>query len=168
MERSYQQVRRAIRARKLLQDLCTSYELLCKWGDCANCAGYGLRILNSSNILVYGAGLYTFFDNYNTSCSAAGNGETCQLRIFSLEGTLSNIDMYNLNIVGATSMINRDGPSLAQWSQQARAFFCPRQARGQSWPLSYSLRVPDWRTLYPGWDKDYQIGYGDCPWYRYI
>jgi hypothetical protein len=32
MERSYQQVRRAIRARKLLQDLCTNYELLWKWG----------------------------------------------------------------------------------------------------------------------------------------
>lgn len=90
--------------------------------DSANCDGYGLRILNSSNILVYGAGLYSFFDNYNTSCSAAGNGETCQPRIFSLEGTLSNIDMYNLNTVGATSMINRDGSGLATYADNVNVF----------------------------------------------
>jgi glucan 1,3-beta-glucosidase len=81
-----------------------------------NCDGYSLRILNSSNVLAYGAGLYSFFDNYNTSCSAAGNGETCQPRILSLEGTLSNIDIYNLNTIGATSMIDRDGASLASYA----------------------------------------------------
>lgn len=33
-------------------------------GNCAN--GWGLRVINSSSILVYGAGLYSFFNNYNT------------------------------------------------------------------------------------------------------
>jgi len=28
--------------------------------------GWGLRVVNSQNILIYGAGLYSFFDNYNT------------------------------------------------------------------------------------------------------
>ncbi len=31
--------------------------------------GWGLRVLNSQSILVYGAGLYSFFDNYSTSKS---------------------------------------------------------------------------------------------------
>jgi glucan 1,3-beta-glucosidase len=37
-------------------------------GKAANCYdAWGLRILNSVNVLVYGAGLYSFFDNYSTS-----------------------------------------------------------------------------------------------------
>lgn len=32
-------------------------------GNCAN--GWGLRVITSQSILVYGAGLYSFFDNYN-------------------------------------------------------------------------------------------------------
>ena len=87
-----------------------------------NCDGYGLRILSSSSILTYGAGLYSFFKNYNTSCSAAGNGETCQPRIFSLEGSLSNVDVYNLNTIGATSMIDRDGVSLASYADNVNVF----------------------------------------------
>jgi glucan 1,3-beta-glucosidase len=34
-------------------------------GNCA--AGWGLRVINSSSVLVYGAGLYSFFSNYSTS-----------------------------------------------------------------------------------------------------
>jgi glucan 1,3-beta-glucosidase len=34
-------------------------------GNCAS--GWGLRIFNSRNIRIYGAGLYSFFDNYLTS-----------------------------------------------------------------------------------------------------
>ena len=98
------------------------YTAICSNSTATNCDGYGLRILNSSSILTYGAGLYSFFDNYNTSCSAQGNGETCQPRILSLEGTLSNVDIYNLNTVGATSMINRDGVSLASFADNVSGF----------------------------------------------
>jgi hypothetical protein len=78
-------------------------------------SGWGLRILRSNNILGYGVGLYSFFDNYSTSCSAVGAGAVCQTRIFSVEGDrLSyDIDIYNLNTVGATNMITRDGVDLA-------------------------------------------------------
>ena len=77
--------------------------------------GWGMRILRSSNILGYGVGLYSFFDNYNTSCSAVGSGARCQTRILSIEGDrLSHdISIYNLNTVGATQMITRDGVDLA-------------------------------------------------------
>jgi len=37
-------------------------------GQSGNCASaWGLRILNSNNIFIYGSGLYSFFDDYSTS-----------------------------------------------------------------------------------------------------
>ena len=37
---------------------------LCKNGT-GNCDGYGLRILESQHVAIYGAGLYSFFDDYD-------------------------------------------------------------------------------------------------------
>ncbi|KAF1938191.1 beta-1,3-exoglucanase [Clathrospora elynae] len=78
-------------------------------------SGWGLRIVRSNNILAYGAGSYSFFDNYSTNCSAIGAGASCQNRILSIEGDrLSyDINLYNLNTVGATQMVTRDGVELA-------------------------------------------------------
>jgi len=40
-------------------------------GKAANCyEAWALRILNSQNVQVYGAGLYSFFSNYDTSMSS--------------------------------------------------------------------------------------------------
>lgn len=77
--------------------------------------GWGLRILRSNNILGYGVGLYSFFNNYSTKCSDVGSGAVCQMRILSVEGhELSHdISLYNLNTVGTTMMITRDGVDLA-------------------------------------------------------
>ncbi|MCJ1391404.1 hypothetical protein MMC18_004268 [Xylographa bjoerkii] len=92
-------------------------------GVAGNCAdGWGLRILNSQSLMVYGAGLYSFFDNYSTTCSNAGNGETCQSRIFDIEGNVRNINVYNLNTIGATSMINQNGVSLASYADNINVF----------------------------------------------
>ncbi|KAI1881109.1 hypothetical protein JX265_001349 [Neoarthrinium moseri] len=89
-------------------------------GNCA--AAWGLRIVNSNNILIYGAGHYSFFSSYSTTCSTVEAGETCQSRIVSLEGTISNVNIYNLNTIGSLSMINRDGTSLASWSDNVNTF----------------------------------------------
>ncbi|KAJ5733594.1 Pectin lyase fold/virulence factor [Penicillium malachiteum] len=77
-----------------------------------NCDALGLRILDSTNILIYGAGLYSFFDNYSTSCSDFPT-EDCQSEIFSIEGTNTGLTVYNLNTVGVTNMIVESGTSLA-------------------------------------------------------
>ncbi|KAF2688804.1 glycoside hydrolase family 55 protein [Lentithecium fluviatile CBS 122367] len=79
-----------------------------------NADGWALRILRSSSIHTYGAGLYSFFNNYNTSCSDIPSEGICQTRIFSIEGgALSHdINVYNLNTVGATQMVTRDGVDL--------------------------------------------------------
>jgi glucan 1,3-beta-glucosidase len=40
----------------------------------------------------------------------------------SLEGNISNINIYNLNTIGSLSMINRNGASLASWSDNVNTF----------------------------------------------
>lgn len=89
-------------------------------GNCA--AAWGLRIINSNNIVVYGAGLYSFFSDYSTDCSTFSAGESCQSRIASLEGTISNIRIYNLNTIGAQSMLNRDGTQVAYYNDNVNTF----------------------------------------------
>ncbi|RAL58925.1 hypothetical protein DID88_009216 [Monilinia fructigena] len=110
------------------------FPALAKWNDpdfvttCGNstegnCAeGWGLRIMDSECVFVYGAGMYSFFSNYNTSCSAQGNGEACQARIFSLEGNNNNIGVYNLNTVGDTSLITIDGRDIANYTDNVAGF----------------------------------------------
>ncbi|KAL8773344.1 MAG: hypothetical protein Q9209_001738 [Squamulea sp. 1 TL-2023] len=86
------------------------------------CSGWGLRILDSQDIGVYGAGLYSFFNNYNNSCSFP-NQLDCQKGILSIEGdSTQNIGIYNLNTVGASSMVDIDGSSVANASENANVF----------------------------------------------
>ncbi|KAI9815139.1 MAG: hypothetical protein M1827_002982 [Pycnora praestabilis] len=91
-----------------------------KTGNCAN--GWGLRILNAINLLIYGAGHYSFFDNYSTACSDAGAGETCQTRIVSIEGTSSDIYVYNLNTIGSVNMVTQDGSDLANQGDNTNVY----------------------------------------------
>lgn len=86
----------------------------------AGSSGWGVRIVNSQNVLVYGAGLYAFFSNYDVSCSAENNGETCQSRIFSIEE--SEVAVYNLNTVGTGVMITKDGVDFAAFSDNLNGF----------------------------------------------
>lgn len=86
--------------------------------------GWGLRILRSSNLLAYGVGLYSFFDNYSTACSQEGANASCQTRILSIEGSTHSHDVsiYNLNTVGAAGMITRDGKDLASYKDNNSTF----------------------------------------------
>jgi hypothetical protein len=70
---------------------------------------------------VYGAGLYSFFDNYNVHCSDQGNGETCQTGIFSID-TVSAVSVYNLNTVGTNDMITRGGTNIAFYADNNNGF----------------------------------------------
>ncbi|KAJ8058340.1 hypothetical protein OCU04_012532 [Sclerotinia nivalis] len=94
---------------------CSGYS-----GNCAS--AWGLRIINSNNILVYGAGLYSFFDNYSTTCSNGGGPENCQTNILSLEGSISNVNIYTLATVGVTNMITRNGQSQALYSANLNVY----------------------------------------------
>lgn len=102
-----------------------------KTGTCGD--GWGVRILESNTILVYGAGLYSFFNNYSTTCSNAGNGEACQTQILGIDTgdgsgynqrktKQSSVYVYNLNTIGSVSMIDEDGTSLAKYADNINAF----------------------------------------------
>ncbi|KAJ5679840.1 CAZyme family GH55 [Penicillium macrosclerotiorum] len=78
-----------------------------------NCDSLGLRVLNSNSIVIYGAGLYSFFNHYSTTCSTFPTPENCQSEIFSIEGSTSGLVVYTLSTVGTTNMIVKDGSSLA-------------------------------------------------------
>lgn len=48
--------------------------------------------------------------------------ENCQNNIFDLEGTLSNINVYNLGTVGVVNQISQNGNSLASSQSNVNAF----------------------------------------------
>ncbi|KAK3902672.1 glucan 1,3-beta-glucosidase [Staphylotrichum tortipilum] len=89
-------------------------------GNCA--AAWGLRVLNSQDVLVYGAGLYSFFSDYSTSCSTFSAGQTCQQRITSIEGTANNVNIYNLNTIGTREMLTRNGARVAWFADNVNTF----------------------------------------------
>ena len=66
---------------------------------------WGLRVLDSSDILVYGAGLYSFFDNYDQTCLAT---ESCQENMVSLEGC-NHVYLWGLSTKASTNMVTIDG-----------------------------------------------------------
>ncbi|KAK1148572.1 hypothetical protein N8T08_009579 [Aspergillus melleus] len=61
---------------------------------------WGLRVMNSSETYVYGAGLYSFFENYGQSCL---DTESCQENI--VEVDCSDVHIYGLSTKASTNMI---------------------------------------------------------------
>ncbi|KAI0973486.1 glycoside hydrolase family 55 protein [Xylaria arbuscula] len=84
----------------------------------SNCAeAWGLVVQASKNVLVYGAGLYSFFSSYSTSCSAAGASTLCQQGMVLYDAaSTTNFHIYGLNTVGAYGMIYEDTVRLATYS----------------------------------------------------
>ncbi len=91
--------------------------------------GLGMRIANSTNVFVYGAGFYSFFDNYDQNQVSARRS---QKRILWLQDLVddANVWILNLNTVGVEKMVTVDdedvvdegdlrngfGNTLAVWS----------------------------------------------------
>ena len=70
---------------------------------------WGLRVVDSDNIFVYGAGLYSFFDNYSQVCLDTAS---CQDNMVSIESS-TGIHMYGLSTKAAVNMVTLDGQSAA-------------------------------------------------------
>ncbi|KAI0444240.1 glycoside hydrolase family 55 protein [Xylaria telfairii] len=102
-----------------------SFDVSCPKDTAApNCAeAWGLVVTASKNVLVYGAGLYSFFSNQNTSCSAAGASTLCQqgMVLFDAAGT-TNFRIYGLNTVGAYGMVYRDTVRLATYDYNINVY----------------------------------------------
>ena len=74
-------------------------------GNAACEKAWGLRVYASTNILVYGAGLYSFFDNYDQTCLAS---ESCQVNMVSIECSTTAY-LWALSTKASTNMVTVDG-----------------------------------------------------------
>jgi glucan 1,3-beta-glucosidase len=70
----------------------------CKTNSCRK--AWGLRVLGSSDVFVYGAGLYSFFENYAQSCLKS---EDCQENMVEID--CSDIKLYGLSTKAAVNMV---------------------------------------------------------------
>lgn len=74
-----------------------------------NCARtWGLRIVDSEDVYVYGAGLYSFFDNYDQTCLET---ENCQESIVSIENSAAHV--FGLSTKASKNMLTVNGKSQA-------------------------------------------------------
>ncbi|CAO3598045.1 unnamed protein product [Absidia cylindrospora] len=74
---------------------------------------WALRSVNSSNIYIYGAGLYNFFYDYSQKCL---DTEDCQESLVDLEGN-RGLYLYNLNTKANVNMVV--GHNTQVWARQA-------------------------------------------------
>ena len=81
---------------------------------------WGLRIVNSEDIFIYGAGLYNFFQNYNQDCLKS---EHCQDNMLSIEKGHRNVHIFNLNTKASDAMVSVDGAAKVKQADN-RALFC--------------------------------------------
>ncbi|KAK1992398.1 glucan 1,3-beta-glucosidase [Colletotrichum falcatum] len=106
----------------------------------ADCAGHdpgappcemawGLRVVASRNVVAFGAGHYSFFNNYSTDCCQIGAGARCQQRIVDIRDgpagcavPTEGVEVYNLQIVGTTAMVTRDGADVAFYRDNIAGF----------------------------------------------
>jgi glucan 1,3-beta-glucosidase len=93
-------------------------------GQSGNCAAaWGFRAISSSDVLVYGAGHYSFFSDYSTTCSNGGGPENCQQNIVDLEGNNSNVNFYCLSTIGTVNMVTTNGANVvAKYSDNINVF----------------------------------------------
>ncbi|TVY47632.1 Glucan 1,3-beta-glucosidase [Lachnellula occidentalis] len=78
-------------------------------GNSSTNKAWGLRIVDSKDVFVYGAGLYSFFDNYLQTCL---DTESCQDNMVSIESSTS-VYMYGLSTKAAVNQVTVDGKSAA-------------------------------------------------------
>lgn len=116
---------RALNDPRFLTTVNATYEANDRAFEVPQVNGWGLRIQNSANINIYGAGLYSFFDNYSTDCSSlsASGAEICQTANMQVAGSAtSSVTVYNLNTVGAYYQVSLNGQNSAIWSENQAGF----------------------------------------------
>ncbi|KAI6091191.1 glycoside hydrolase family 55 protein [Hypoxylon rubiginosum] len=102
-----------------------NFEESCSGANMSTCARtWGLRITNSSSVYVYGAGLYSFFDNYSQECVDKNN---CQDNMISIESS-TEVHLFGASTKAAVNMITIDGQS-AILDKDNRNDFCAAIAR---------------------------------------
>ncbi|KAI2778926.1 glycoside hydrolase family 55 protein [Daldinia loculata] len=94
-------------------------------GSSKKCARtWGLRVTNSSSVYIYGAGLYSFFDNYDQKCVDKQN---CQDNMISIEDS-TGVHLLGISTKASVNMITVDGKSAAL-DKDNRNNFCAAVAK---------------------------------------
>ncbi|KAL5464273.1 hypothetical protein PMIN06_001279 [Paraphaeosphaeria minitans] len=81
---------------------------------------WAVRIIESDNIWVYGAGTYSFFQDYSQDCVATND---CQEHMNEIDAKSTNINVFGLSSKASVNMITQDGKGLALDSDN-RSNFC--------------------------------------------
>lgn len=79
---------------------------------------FGLRIFNSTYIFTYGAGLYSFFNNYDQGCLVT---ENCQQQMVSLEQSEA-VYLYALSTKAAQNMVEVDQVAIVPQAANPNGF----------------------------------------------
>ncbi|KAI1115122.1 glycoside hydrolase family 55 protein [Nemania sp. NC0429] len=96
-------------------------------GSSDKCARtWGMRITNSSDVFVLGAGMYSFFNNYAQECVA---GQNCQDNMISIED--SQVSLYGISTKASVNMITVDSKAVAK-DKDNRNTFCAAIAKYES------------------------------------
>ncbi|KAF8595384.1 exo-beta-1,3-glucanase [Ceratobasidium sp. AG-I] len=82
-------------------------------------AAWALRVVGSSNIFIYGAGLYSFFQNYVQTCLTSF---TCQDSIVTISSDSTDVYVYSLSTVGTTNMLSVGSTAIVKQSDNRNGF----------------------------------------------
>ncbi|KAJ7157275.1 exo-beta-1,3-glucanase [Mycena filopes] len=89
---------------------------------------WGLRVTTSTDIIVFGAGLYSFFSNYVQTCLTPQN---CQAQMVSVD-TASSVHIYSLATVGSTFQLSVNQAGIINQSANPNGFAATVTAWSQS------------------------------------
>lgn len=84
----------------------------------SNDMAWAMWVQNSQNIILFGAGFYSFFQNYAQSCTNTWN---CQAQIFNIDSS-STITVYSLSTVGVTYQLSVSGIGVVNESSNPDGF----------------------------------------------
>jgi glucan 1,3-beta-glucosidase len=80
---------------------------------------WGLRVMNTSDLFIYGAGLYSFFENYAQTCL---NTEDCQENM--VEVDCSDVHIYGLSTKAAVNMVTSSAGKSMVPEKPNKSNFC--------------------------------------------
>ncbi|KAJ6608597.1 pectate lyase superfamily protein-domain-containing protein [Mycena sp. CBHHK59/15] len=81
-------------------------------------SAWGLRVTTSTDIIVFGAGLYSFFSNYGQGCLTP---ENCQSNMVTVDST-SSVHIYSLSTVGTTFQVSVNQAGVVNQSSNQNGF----------------------------------------------
>lgn len=95
-------------------------------------AAWGLRIITSSNVHIFGAGLYNWFQAYTQQCV---DSQDCQQSVVEIAASQS-IWLYNLYTIGTVEMMNSHGKAPIKAKENTNLPAHPFTSIVNAWLLS--------------------------------